>query len=284
MLARRCFGVARFSCYRTINNYFMVKLEKPMQVLGKENKGLFGVEGLNSPSDLNYLFNKVKNSAIIYQNEIIELDNQSLTIESAKKIIFYLNEMSDILCSISDPSTACSRVHTNKEWIKASHEINNKFKELFGNLNSNPKLSKACASIIENEKVFNSLDIIEQRVIKAFYHQFIMYGYSKSEEIRNEIIQFQQKLDDNYLKIEECMYIPSKNSAILQYFTNIIQIRNEIAKLSGKGSFSHLEMNSHDKFKDHESAIHFLENFRDNYLAKVKETPGEYVNINQVCK
>lgn len=141
--------------------------------------------------------------------------------------------------------------------------------QLLNELNIDPELAKACISITENENIYKELTTEQQLVIFSLYDGFKSFGLHKSDSVRNQIVTLDAEIFTEIVETERLMYsssIFSQKSKILRKFSGIISKRNEKAMLLDQKSIGDVEMSRHHQFQNPQSAIDFLENFRDQHL------------------
>lgn len=100
------------------------KLDRPTQIpFRKEKAGLFGVEGLHSPSDFERIFKLAKNRANDLHKEVVDLCNQPTSVNSAKQIINHFDAMSEVICYVADTAELCRALHVDQNWINSAIRV-----------------------------------------------------------------------------------------------------------------------------------------------------------------
>ncbi len=100
------------------------------------SNGLFGIDGLLEPKDLAEAAKK----SIQQATQMVELVCLAETVPDLRKTIKRVDCISDVLCSVLDPSEFIRNVHPNEEWVSVAHEVCSALHSFLSQLNTHPGL------------------------------------------------------------------------------------------------------------------------------------------------
>lgn len=110
--------------------------------------GLFGVDGLHSAHD----WDLITEVAVQRCDTLVsQLAPDLLAQLSATEIVDILDEISETVCSVSDPGELCRNVHPKAEWRDKANNAVATIGTYIHNLNTNTNLHAATAKLLQNK-------------------------------------------------------------------------------------------------------------------------------------
>ncbi|UVC49449.1 mitochondrial intermediate peptidase [Theileria orientalis] len=167
----------------SLNNKNQLNIFKNTRNFGYNNSssefGYFGLR-MNTPSDLL----KLATDAVKYSEKSVEnlvdyynncKNSGDSTENISKKALYVIDDISNTLCSIADPSEFLRHVHENDEWRKVANECIEIISDFIGKININKKIYE----ILINDK--NDLNKDEELVLSHMIESMKSQGVHLSQ-------------------------------------------------------------------------------------------------------
>ena len=129
-------------------------------------RGLFGREGLQSPSDFDRMAQHVRRLAIAEQTQITQSQGEAMNVEQAEEIVHRLDRMSELICGVADPAQLACQVVTEPTWHAAAVQTHLDLQRLISELN-----------VMEVDIVICDGSVIEIYALLNIYLSIVMGHY-----------------------------------------------------------------------------------------------------------
>ena len=158
--------------------------------------GLFGLEGLNVPSD----FKKLSKNAICHVNGLQdELSRMSdvQNVKDASLVLRKLDEISNAICSVIDAAELCRCVHSEEQWRDSAQEAYIELSNVIAQLNATVDLYETLNKVTSSP-YFADLTKEEQIFASLLKKEFERDGIHLPQEQRQQV----QELHGHIVQLE----------------------------------------------------------------------------------
>jgi intermediate peptidase len=167
----------------------------PFSVEAVQARGLFAIPELQQPSD----FVRMASQAMADCDDLrssLESAAPCSTHLEAIDVLFRLDRISQTVCNVIDAAELARSVHANEAWRDAAHRAFIVLSDYIAQLNADPTLYQALASVSDNATIFSQLTEEEQRFAVLLRAEFERDGIHLPDRERDHVRHLQSQLTE----------------------------------------------------------------------------------------
>jgi intermediate peptidase len=167
----------------------------PFSVEVVKARGLFAIPELQQPSD----FVRMASQAMANCDDLrgsLQSAEPCSTHSQAMDVLFRLDRISQSVCNVIDAAELARSVHANEAWREAAHRAFIILSDYIAQLNADPTLYQALATVTDNATVFSQLTEEEQRFAVLLRAEFERDGIHLPDKERDHVRQLQGQLTE----------------------------------------------------------------------------------------
>jgi len=160
---------------------------QPSQKTTNKISGLFGLENVKTSEDLRKELKRVKEVT----SKLVSKLQSNLHSMNPREIVELLDNISESLCSLMDPSELCRNVHSKEEFREAADEVFQELSVYVHELNTNTLLHAASTKAILHK---SQLTEEQYMVVKHLKEEFEVSGIHLPEHKRKKAVELQTQI------------------------------------------------------------------------------------------
>jgi intermediate peptidase len=165
----------------------------PFSVATSKARGLFAIAELQQPSD----FVRMASQAMSDCDDLRSSLNSEAacsTSAQARDVLFRLDRISQTVCNVIDAAELCRSVHAKEAWREAAHRAFVVLSDYIAQLNADPSLYRALASVTDNTAILSQLTEEEKRFAVLLRAEFERDGIHLPDQQRDDVRRLQSQL------------------------------------------------------------------------------------------
>jgi len=178
--------------------------------------GLFGINGLHKPEDFVTLAANKEKEVMLRIDLLSSNPVSDMTIQ-------WIDDISKLLCDITDVAELCRNIHADPEWCESAHTAWMRGQELMAALSLNPAVTRALVQLTEDVEVWSRASGEARRVALDLMARM---NKKEGDEVVDQFTvdvsqQALQKETDFAEQTDNFSFVPIGTSKIPKYFSQL---------------------------------------------------------------